>query len=119
MGESGAVSFGLTWYLSEEKIPESTVGMKQCAVIVAQDGCDMQLKMDANAPRASMNLESRTLESSPGLAAISQQLRLTQLNIRSFPEPVSRFSGNRTEPINTMGFTTGFVSIFLRTPTNS
>jgi hypothetical protein len=61
-----------------------------------------------------MNLESRTLESSPGLAAISQQLRLTRLNIRSFPEVVSRFSGNRTEPINTMGFTTGFVSIFLQ-----
>jgi hypothetical protein len=43
-----------------------------------------------------MNLESRTLESSPGLAASSQQLRLTQPNIRSFPELVSRSSGNRT-----------------------
>lgn len=57
MGESRAVSFELTWYLSKEKIPESTVGIEQCAVIVAQDGCGMQLKVDANAPRASMNLE--------------------------------------------------------------
>lgn len=65
----------------EEEIPESAVGIKQCAVVVAQMGAVWNRKVDANAPSAksSMNLESRLPldESSPGLAAIiSQQLYL-------------------------------------------